>query len=200
MIHDVYDLPGVIVIDDFLPEFDRVREHAKLSHFYDWKAQDGAVYKRISLLHVPGMFDTLTEHLGDIRIAAMGYRLNYENEEPNQSIHADLGFATHVALVYLNEGDSGTAFWQHKETKAAEIWYGQQELFQQIKDDFESPEAWEQRLVVPTKKNRAVIYKANLFHSRFPFAAFGSTPDDGRLIALAFFTFTAEEEALEEVE
>lgn len=190
-----YDLPGVVVVDDFFSDFNRVREHAKLSHYYDWQAQDGAVYKRISLLHVPGMFDKLTEHLGDIRIAAMGYRLNYAGEEPNQSIHADLGFSTHVALVYLNEGDSGTAFWKHKETGAIEIWYGQLELFQQIKDHFESPEAWEQRLVIPTKQNRCVIYKANMFHSRFPFEAFGSTPDDGRLIALAFFAFVGDEVA-----
>lgn len=195
------EIPGVIVIDDFLPEFDRVREHAKLSHFYDWKASDDVVYKRVSILHIPGMLDTLTEYLGGVKISLMGYRLNYAGEEPNQSIHADLGFATHVALVYLNEGNSGTAFWQHKETGAVEIWYGQTELFQQINADFEQPEAWEQRLVVPAKKNRAVIYKNNLFHSRYPFEAFGSTPDDGRLIALAFFSFLGDdEEESEEVE
>lgn len=184
-----FKLPGVVVLDDFFPEFDRVREHAKLSYYYDWVGPDEKVYKRITLLHVPGMYDKLCETLGLVRIASMGYRLNYTGEAPNQSIHSDLGYATHACVVYLNEGDSGTAFWRHKKTGADSIGYGQTELFEQIKDDFEAPDAWEQRLLVPTKKNRAVIYRSNLFHSRYPFDAFGSTPDDGRLIALAFFAF-----------
>lgn len=183
------EIPGVVVIDDFFTDFDRVRQHAILSHYYDWQASDGQVYKRISMLHVPELFDKLCENLGLVRIAVMGYRLNYKDEPPNQSIHADLGFSTHAIVVYLNEGDSGTAFWKHKETGATEIWYGQQELFEQIQSDFEKPDAWEQRLYVPAKKNRAVIYRNNLFHSRFPFEAFGSTPEDGRLIAMGFFAF-----------
>ena len=188
------DIPGVVVLEDFLPEFDRVRKHAQLSHFYDWEAQDGEVYKRISLLHVPGMLQALEENLGPVRIAAMGYRLNYEGEDPNQSIHADLGFATHACVVYLNPGDSGTAFWKHRETGATDIWYGERDLYEQVKKDFENPDAWEQRQVVPTKPNRAVIYKGNMFHSRFPFKAFGSTPEDGRLVAIAFFAFQEDEE------
>ena len=188
------DIPGVVVIDDFFPNFERVRSHAILSEFYDWMAPDGELYKRITLLHVPDMFDTLTQHVGGIEIKASGYRLNFAGEPPNQSIHSDLGFGTHVVVVYLNEGDSGTAFWEHNETGATEIWYGQRELFEAIKDDFENPEAWTQRMVVPVKSNRAVIYKASLFHSRYPFEAFGSTPEDGRLIAIAFFNFLEDEE------
>ena len=187
------EIPGVVVVDDFLPEFERVRQHAILSHYYDWQGPDESIYKRISILHVPGLAATLTEYVGNVKIAAMGYRLNYEDEAPNQSIHADLGYATHAVVVYLNEGDSGTAFWQHKETGATEIWYGQSELFEQIHSDFENPDAWEQRLYVPSKKNRAVIYKGNLFHSRFPFKAFGTTPEDGRLIAMGFFAFEENE-------
>lgn len=183
------EIPGVVVIDDFLPDFTRVREHAKLSWFYDWKAPDGELYKRISILHVPGMWDALEQNLGPVKITAMGYRLNFAGEPPNQSIHSDLGFATHACVVYLNDGDSGTAFWKHKATGATELGYGQSELYEQIKSDFEQPDAWEQRLHVPIRQNRAVIYRGNIFHSRFPFEAFGTTPDDGRLIAVAFFAF-----------
>lgn len=184
-----FNLPGVVVIDDFFPDFERVREHAKLSHYYDWLASDGEVYKRISLLHVPDMLKQLETHLGPVKVGLMGYRLNYEGEVPNQSIHSDVGFMTHACVVYLNEGDSGTAFWRHRDTQASDIWYGQSDLFEGIKDDFDNPDAWEQLLTVPTKKNRAVIYRGNMFHSRYPFEAFGKTPDDGRLIAIAFFSF-----------
>lgn len=189
------EIPGVLVVDDFFPDFDRVRNHALLSEFYDWQAPNGEIYKRITMLHVPGMLAKLNEMLGEIKIINSGYRLNYQEETPNQSIHVDLGWGTHVALVYLNEGDSGTAFWKHKESQADSIWYGQTELFEQIKNDFENPDAWEQRLVVPAKNNRAVIYRSNLFHSRFPFAAFGNSPEDGRLIAITFFVFPEEDDS-----
>ena len=33
-----------------------------------------------------------------------------------------------------------------------------------------------------------VIYDGSLFHSRWPFEAFGTGPQDGRLILVAFFT------------
>lgn len=35
---------------------------------------------------------------------------------------------------------------------------------------------------------RLVIYESALFHSRWPFEAFGTDPESGRLIAVAFFT------------
>lgn len=188
------DITGVVVVDDFFPEFDRVRQHALLSEFYDWMGPENELYKRVTMLHVPGMLGKLEELFGEIRIKLSGYRLNYATEPPNQSIHADIGFGTHVAVVFLNEGPSGTAFWQHKETDAIGISVGQLDLYNAIKDDFENPDAWNQRGLVEAKANRAVIYKGNLFHSRFPFEAFGRSPEDGRLIAIAFFTFAEDEE------
>ena len=189
-----FNIPGVVVLEDFFPDVERVRTHAKLSHFYDWVGPDQEIYRRISMLHVPGMFDKLSETLGPVKIVMMGYRLNYAGELPNAPIHSDLGYATHACVVYLNEGDSGTAFWRHKETGLESINFGDGELLEKVEKDFESPDAWEQRMIVPTKKNRAVIYRGNLFHSRYPFEAFGTTPEDGRLIALAFFSFLGDSE------
>lgn len=187
------EIPGVVVIDDFFPDFERVRNHAILSEFYDWWAPDGELYKRITMLHVPDMLDTLTNNVGGIKINLSGYRLNYEGEPPNQSIHADFGVSSHVVVVYLNEGDSGTAFWKHKRTETVDINFGEVDKYEDLNGDFENPDAWEQRIVVPTKKNRAVIYKSNLFHSRYPFEAFGNSPENGRLIAIAFFEFQEDE-------
>lgn len=188
------DIAGVVVIDDFFPDFERVRKHAMLSEFYDWWAPDGELYKRITMLHVPDMLDTLTNNVGGIRILSSGYRLNYKGELPNQAIHSDLGFGTHVVVVYLSEGNSGTAFWEHSATGLTELNYGEVDQFESVKNDFGASDLWTQRTVIPTKNNRAVIYKSNLFHSRFPFEAFGSTPEDGRLIAIAFFNFLEDEE------
>ena len=189
----IKEIPGVVVIDDFFPNFERVRNHAILSEFYDWFAADGELYKRISMLHIPDMLDSLTNNVGGIKISLSGYRLNYAGEPPNQSIHADLGISSHVIVVYLNEGESGTAFWEHKDTGTTEINYGEIEKYEAMKADFENADAWNQRTVIPAKNNRAVIYKSNLFHSRYPFEAFGDSPENGRLIAIAFFNFLEDE-------
>ena len=43
----------VMVLDDFLPDFQRTRTHAITSEFYDWIAPDGEVYRRVSLTRIP---------------------------------------------------------------------------------------------------------------------------------------------------
>lgn len=60
--------------------------------------------------------------------------------------------------------------------------------FEQVRHDWNDEAAWEQAALVPIRFNRAVVYESALFHSRYPFAAFGTGPEDGRLIAVAFFT------------
>lgn len=181
-------IPGVQIVENFFQYPLAVRQHALLSEFYDWRAPDGEVYKRVSLLRVPGMVAKLQEIVGPLTLLGTAYRLNYEGEIPNQSIHSDIGWGTHAAVAYLQEGESGTAFWKHKRTGAVSIQPGDTELFQEIGDDWEDPEAWELRHVVEMKFNRGLVYDSTLFHSRWPFEAFGSSSKDGRLIAVAFFS------------
>lgn len=183
-----YTAEDILVVDNFLDNPLAVREHARLSEFYDWLGPDGQVYRRVSLLKVPGVEQKLYEIFGQYSMLGQAYRLNYEGERPNQSIHSDMGWGTHALVLYLCEGEGGTAFWKHKATGATRIKVDDQELFEQVKDDWEDADKWDQSLVVDLKFNRAVIYSSELFHSRFPFEAFGSHPGNGRLIAVAFFT------------
>jgi hypothetical protein len=46
---------------------------------------------------------------------------------------------------------------------------------------------WEQIGMAEMKFNRFVTYPTSLFHSRFPFEAFGSGPQDGRLVWVCFY-------------
>lgn len=177
------------VVEEFFQDFNRVRTHALCSEFYDWLAPDGEVYQRVCLGRVPGLIDSLQQAVGSVEILGAGYRLNYEGEVPNQSIHSDVGWGTHALVVYLSEGQSGTGFWRHKATGLSEIRAGQFDVLEQIQDDFENADAWELTSYVEAKVNRAVIYRSDLFHSRFPFEGFGTTPENGRLIAVAFFNF-----------
>ncbi len=184
-----------IVIDNFLPDAHAVREHALASTFIDWPAPDGEVYRRVCLTDVPGLRAALELAIGPVDLLGMGYRLNFAGELPNAAIHSDLGWGTHALVLYLcdppadgNADQCGTAFWSHRATGAYRIDPGDQDLLEQVQGDWNDESAWVQRQRVPLQFNRAVIYESALFHSRYPFSAFGEGPEDGRLIGVAFFS------------
>src|SRR5690606_6736394 len=103
------------------------------------------------------------------RVTNVGYE--------NAYIHSDRETGDHTAIVYLSEHDEpyGTAFFKHKPTglihmpsfaEMAEMG----EDGEQLKKDMVSrdPDRWEQIAEVEGKYNRALIFDAPLFHSRFP--------------------------------
>jgi hypothetical protein len=179
---------NVLVFDEFLPDALAVREAALRAPFVDWPGPDGEVYKRVCLTEVPGLRDALERAVGPVEMLGMGYRLNFARELPNHAVHSDLGWGTHALVLYLCEGEGGTAFWRHRATGAHRIDAGDADLLEQVRDDWNDVSAWEQRELVTLKFNRALIYPSPLFHSRWPFEAFGDGADDGRLIAVAFFS------------
>lgn len=175
------------IVDKFLPNAEAVRQEALDSKFIDWPAPDGEVYKRVCVTEVPGLQDAIEKVMGPVEMLGMGYRLNYNLEEPNHAIHSDLGWGTHAAVVYLSDGPSGTAFWRHKETNTTSISKGQLELLSAIKDDWNNEEKWDIESYVNMEFNRGIIYESKNYHSRYPFQAFGWDAESGRLVAVAFF-------------
>lgn len=181
-------LDGVEVYDQFLANPGMVRAHALASPFVDWPGPDGEVYKRVCLTEVPGLRDRIESAMGPVDMLGMGYRLNFAGERPNAAIHSDLGWGTHALVLYLCDGPGGTAFWMHHATRTRRIRPGDTELLEKVRGDWNDEGAWSMRGMVPLHFNRALIYPSELFHSRYPFEAFGSGKEDGRLIAVAFFT------------
>lgn len=175
------------MFDDFLPDGESVRELALRSAFTDFDAPDGETYKRVCIGEIPGVRDALESRLGPVDMLGMGFRLNFAGEMPNAAVHSDLGWGTHALVLYLCEGEGGTAFWRHRRTGAKAVRNGDQALLAQVQGDWNDEAAWRMRTLARLKFNRAVVYESALFHSRYPFAAFGSGPEDGRLIAVAFF-------------
>lgn len=178
---------SLYVIDDFHPLPEQLRLHALDQEYEDWLGPDGEIYKRICRTEVPAVHYLLEMLLGPIEMLGMGYRLNFNEEEPNAAIHSDLGWGTHALVLYLSEGPSGTAFWRHKTTSTDRIDTGDVWLFEQVNKSWNDESAWDQIRFVPMKFNRALIYESALFHSRYPFKAFGNSPETGRLIVVAFF-------------
>lgn len=178
----------MIVVDNFLPNPGRVRRQALAGAWQDWPGPDGQVYKRVALVDVPGLQEGIEKVHGPVDMLGMGYRLNFGGELPNAAIHSDMGWGTHAAVLYLSSGPGGTAFWRHNATGAERIEPGDEALLEQVRNDWDDADRWTQTGIAEMKFNRAVIYESARFHSRWPFAAFGTGPSDGRLIAVAFFT------------
>ncbi len=180
------DLP--LVVDNFLADPAPVRFAGISAPFIDWQGQDGQLYKRVCLAEIPGVQAAIEQAMSrPVQMLGMGYRLNYAGEMPNAAIHSDLGWGTHALVLYLSDGEGGTAFWRHNATGAHRIDPGQFDLLAAIDGDWDAADRWHMRHLVPIQFNRGVIYESALFHSRWPFAAFGTGPDDGRLIVVAFF-------------
>lgn len=188
---NILHTPDLRVYNDFLPNPDSVKSRGVRAKYGNYVGKDGEVYKRVSNQIIPEVVDGLQTAMGrPIELLGMGYRLNYAGEMPNHAIHADLGWGTYAAVVYLSEPRapdySGTAFWMHH-TGHDRIKQGEENVLKDVIADWDLPAAWEQVAFVPGKYNRAAIYRSELFHSRWPFTAYGHSPDDGRLIVVAFF-------------
>lgn len=171
-------------IDHFV-DAESVRDHALSVPFFDYLAQDGEVYKRVWIGEVPGLLEAIEAQMGPVDMLMMGYRLNFNGEMPNCAVHSDLGWGTHALVLYLCDGEGGTAFWKHKGTGTTRY---SPDLYEMVSADCDDESAWEKVGQCDLAMGRAVIYESALFHSRYPFSAFGDRPENGRLVAVAFFT------------
>lgn len=189
----VYSDPDLIVVDDFLDSPDYVRSIGVYADFSDVVGPvDGVAYKRVAPYRLNEVVEKLSYVLGrEIDLFGMAFRLNYAGELPNNEIHADLGWGKYAAVIYLAEPpegtESGTAFWKHH-TGHERVQAGQLDVLRDVEADWHDVSKWEQTKFVSAKYNSAIIYKSELFHSRWPFEAFGNSPEDGRLIVVVFFS------------
>ncbi len=178
----------LIVVDDFLPTASAARDQALSSEWINWLGYDNEVYKRVQIVEIPGLQAAIEKELDrPVKMLGMGFRLNYEKELPNSLVHSDFGWGTHALVLYLSEGPSGTAFFRHRQTHTDRVKIGDSHQAI-VTRDWNNKDAWELFKFVSMKFNRALIYRSELYHARYPFTAFGNTPENGRLIAVAFFT------------
>lgn len=169
-----------------------IRDRGLRAKYEDRVMKDGQLYKRVSEDIIPELCDALARHMGrPITLEAMGWRLNYADELPNKAIHSDDGWGTYAAVVYMDptppEG-SGTAFWRHKLSGAEAVTQDDIVTYFQVMGDWDNPDAFTQTAVAQAEFNTAVIYPTKYLHSRWPFAAYGDSPSNGRLSLVAFFS------------
>jgi hypothetical protein len=189
-----------IVVDDFVADPVAAAATLRAADFADRKGPDGEVYKRVAPLPQELFKAEIEKALGfAIRPNYSIARLNYAGENPNNAVHADSGYDEFACIVYLTEDkfcSGGTAFWKHKilgfdsmpdETQVRAVGKNPGQVMKRLSADWNNISAWTQTALAEMKFNRAIFFKCKSFHSRFPFEAFGDSPENGRLIFVSFF-------------
>lgn len=190
----------VTVIDGFCPTIDQVRESALQSGFGTWRPNKGevgsSVYEGMSFwgLH-SHMLRSLACALGDVPFPNNMFFRVTNAETERAYVHSDCMWGTQTCVAYLSKHDctSGTGFFRHRKTGLTEMpsfeQMKQMGIFEQMKEDMVSgsEDAWEQVDFVRGLYNRAVIFHAPLFHSRWPKHGIGSGAEDGRMVWVTHF-------------
>lgn len=188
------------VVDGFCPEVENVVASSNAAGYGKWAPNAGKVGSSIyeGMNYVGNhayMLRALVGHTGSVLVPnSMFFRVTNEGFE-KAYIHSDRNMGAHTCVAYLSEHEvpSGTAFYRHIPTGLTEMpSFEEMEemgIAEQMAIDMVSrdPAVWEQLDVVEGKFNRAVIFEAPLFHSRFPLEGIGTTPENGRLVWVSHF-------------
>ena len=164
--------------------------------------RDGLTYKGICTLPLPGFEKMLADALfvpeSWIKPSLNFWRLAFDGDSPEFSVHSDDVMNKHVALLYFSRDEhstGGTAFWRHESgltdmpTKEALEKAGHDFptfcywLASEVKD----PSKWTCTDIIGFKFNRLLISPTQVFHSRAPFVGWGEDAKNGRLVWTCFF-------------
>lgn len=189
-----------LVVDSFCEGIERVKASVYAAGFDTWNPNKGevgsSVYEGMGFWGDHAlMLRALTGAVGGVVVPnSMFFRVTNEGME-RAYIHSDRESGNHTCIAYLSEHEepSGTAFFRHKRTGLTEMpsFKDMKEdgLMEELKADMVSrdPRKWEQTDYVNGVYNRALIFSAPLFHSRFPLEGIGDTFETGRLVWASHF-------------
>ncbi len=184
----------MIVIDDFLPEFNELQRYAKTATFTDVVNEvDGVVYPLICT-EIPNHLREAVLRMIDHEFAFPESPVMFMRRSPAgipcpHQVHSDAGMGTHSLMLYLNDGDNcegGTSFLSHRLTGIA---YNPElpEATNVIVTDQNNGDAWQIRDMVSMQPNRAVIFDAARLHRAEPVGGFGESPENIRVVLTCFF-------------
>ncbi len=194
---------SLIVVDDFLPEAQRLREAALRLTYPD---QEGAFPGRNSLerLEIDGLPEYISQLTGE-RLKPMSppgsyakFRITLAADVGRGRVHVDPGYWS--GILYLSRPEDcrgGTDFFRHRRTgtdrrpmTAEEVEALGYASFEEahadiIERDGMDESAWETTMTVPMRFNRLVLLRPWLWHTAG--RGFGDGLDNGRLVYLMFF-------------
>lgn len=190
------------VIDNFVADPDSVRQSALAAGFGTWRPNKGevgsSVYTGMNFWGDHGVLLRGVAKAMDAPIFpnSMFFRVTNLDTE-GAYVHSDREMGDYTAIVYLSRheaANSGTALFRHRGTgmermKSFAEMREDPATFEKLKTEMVDgkPDHWEMLKFVPGRYNRAFIFEAPLFHSRFPKHGYGNTAEDGRMIWACHF-------------
>lgn len=198
----------LLTVDNFSPDLARIRQEVINQGFDSETGPDGLQYEGINKTQYPELIAAVEAALEKKIIPRLAcFRLNLAKDKLHSLIHADTICARYAAVLYMNlpmHTRGGTAFWTHTglgidQVPTAEEIHGcgmsVKWFLEHLRMDWDNLAHWVQTGFVGMKFNRFVTYPTNMFHSRYPFEAFGETAETGRLIWVCFYDLEGEEPA-----
>lgn len=184
----------MLVIDNFLPEFDEIQSFARSATFTDVVNDfDGVTYPLICA-DIPrhlviSVLGHIAKHFAIPEDPVMFMRRSPAGVPCPHQVHSDASMGTHSLMLYLSDEEDcegGTSFLSHKMTGIA---YNPEipEAADIIVADQNRPDAWDVRDMVAMHPNRAVIFDAARLHRAEPVGGFGDTPENTRVVLTCFF-------------
>lgn len=191
----------IMILDNFTPYIDQVRESALAAGFGTWKPNKGevgsSVYEGMNFwgLH-SRMIHALSHYVGrSIFPNNMFFRVTNEDTE-GAYVHSDRESGDFTCIVYLSKHTerSGTGFYRHRESGMTHMpsfaeMAKDPDAFARLKGEMVAgtAEHWEETDFVHGAYNRGVIFDAPRFHARYPKHGFASMPEEGRMVWVCHF-------------
>lgn len=188
-----------LVVDGFCPEIESVKTSAFAAGFGTWNPKKGevgsSVYEGMGFWGDQRfMLRSLIGAVGPVVPNTMYFRATNVGME-QAYIHSDRESGNHTCICYMteHEEESGTAFFMHKPTGLREMpsiaEMGETGVLDELKADMVSRDTdkWVQTDYVKGVYNRALIFSAPLFHSRFPLEGIGKTLEKARIVWASHF-------------
>jgi hypothetical protein len=194
-INYITDMSRILIVDDFCPKIEQVRESALQSGFGTWAPNKGrygsSIYENMNFwgLHSP-MLKSLARAIGHpFYPNDMFFRYALPETEKAYT-HSDRTYGDITCVAYLSSHDEpyGTGFYKHRKTGLSEMppvdVMASDPKWQELEHDMihGGDGEWELVDYCQGKFNRAVIFHAPLFHARRPIGGIGKTAEDGRMI------------------
>ncbi|GAA4768113.1 hypothetical protein GCM10023219_12500 [Stakelama sediminis] len=197
-------LPSLLILDDFLRDPHAVRRRA-LALTYDPAFKKGNYPGLMSgeALPLGGLDAAVSARIGVPVTACPGTthlhcRLTLASDKGKTGVHIDPCFYSGILYLSLPEHcRGGTEFFRHKPTGleripqdatalAATGYTDINRLIEEVVNrDTTKPARWERTMRVPMRFNRLILFSPWMFHNAG--AAFGTAPENGRLIQTLFF-------------
>lgn len=181
----------MLVCDNFLASFDKLKEHSLVCSFGDIvNPADGVVYQHINVDIPIAVLNEATEKLnkifGAITINYAFLRMSPKGVYAPQAVHTDCSMGRYSLMLYLNNADGGTAMMVHKASGISQA-PTDGRFLKVTTPDKNNIEAWEIIDFAEMKENRAVIFDAKRYHCAMPVGGFGEIRADSRIVMTVFF-------------